>query len=278
MEAILRKVQSDWLVAPREYVQLLQHYIGSRSDEDGVVVGVSRAESECQLTISKTHKNGTLEVEEQLRLSYDCDSGQPRARTTVLELRMDQTIVGRATEKLSYERVEPYEGKQARLADFLPPKGYRFQKVSTQPVAERLKGLELGDWSLKGQQDGKAARKLSAILAGRPGLVLLWATWCTPCKLLMKDLAALAPAFEGRLHVLAVSIDQDAAAFRQFVSRHPYPFEFFLDPDFMRRLKISSVPILLFLDARGKVTNTMIGYEPERKPQLRSAIEQLVER
>jgi thioredoxin 1 len=68
---------------------------------------------------------------------------------------------------------------------------------------------------------------------GAEGLVLVdfWAGWCPPCRRLAPTLEALAAAYEGRLTVLKVDVDEC--------------------PDLSERYGIRSIPTLvLFRDGR----------------------------
>ncbi len=54
------------------------------------------------------------------------------------------------------------------------------------------------------------ATTLPALAAGQVTLVNLWATWCAPCLTEMPTIAALARSYEGRLNVVAISVDSEA--------------------------------------------------------------------
>src|SRR6478672_5459513 len=55
--------------------------------------------------------------------------------------------------------------------------------------------------------DGEAVS--FAVFQGKPLLVNLWATWCTPCVAEMPTLDALAGRTNGKLQVLTLSQDAD---------------------------------------------------------------------
>jgi len=68
-------------------------------------------------------------------------------------------------------------------------------------------------------------------LRGKAVIVDFWATWCPPCQALMPDLDALASQYEGRLEVIAISVDGDpATAVPPFAGRHDYGIVLTADP------------------------------------------------
>ncbi len=97
---------------------------------------------------------------------------------------------------------------------------------------------------------------------GKPLLVNMWATWCTPCVAEMPTLDALAGQQSG-VQVLALSQDSDGrdkvAAFfakRQFARLQPY-----LDPDLdtMMALRLDTLPTTILYDKDGKEVWRMTG-------------------
>jgi len=57
---------------------------------------------------------------------------------------------------------------------------------------------------------------------GRIVILNFWATWCAPCVEELPTLVALAER-DPQITVLAVSTDDDAAAYARFLSEHPMP-------------------------------------------------------
>ncbi|MCR6628939.1 MAG: TlpA family protein disulfide reductase [Magnetospirillum sp.] len=99
-------------------------------------------------------------------------------------------------------------------------------------------------------------------LAGRPGLVNLWASWCGPCVAELPALDRLA-ASQSRVGVLTLCLDRGGAptaraAFER-MSIQALPLR--LDPE-RRAATVWNVPVLpttLFLDAQGREVGRFIG-------------------
>ena len=115
-----------------------------------------------------------------------------------------------------------------------------------------------------------------AELQGRPVLLNIWATWCSPCREEMPDLQAVAEEYGPRgLQVVAVSIDQAGARedVRQFMAAYGVHFTVLLDPAGMvsRAFTTVGVPETFLIDAGGTIRARWIGQV--RPSSLRSALE-----
>ena len=76
----------------------------------------------------------------------------------------------------------------------------------------------------------------------QPVLVDFWATWCGPCKAIGPIVESVAAAYEGKLKVAKVNVDQNGAT--------------------PSRYGIRGIPALLFFKG-GKVTDQIVGYVPQ---------------
>ena len=108
--------------------------------------------------------------------------------------------------------------------------------------------------------DGRPIRL--ADFAGRPLWIVFWATWCTPCQQEATDiLAAFHAHRDDGLAVLAIDIQEPAAAVRAYVSGHDLDYTIGLDPTAAVRALYGGwgLPAHVFLDADGVIRDRYIG-------------------
>jgi thioredoxin 1 len=77
-----------------------------------------------------------------------------------------------------------------------------------------------------------------------PVLVDFWAVWCGPCKAIGPTLESVAANFAGKLKVVKVNVDENAAA--------------------PSRYRIQAIPALMFFKD-GKPVDQLIGFHPQEE-------------
>ena len=111
--------------------------------------------------------------------------------------------------------------------------------------------------------DGKPV-KLSDFL-GRPVWVNVWASWCAPCRAEMPDLDAVyhdvSRSDPNGLALLVVSLGEDPAVVRRYLSTTKYDVPVLLDPgfSFAEHYRITGLPTHFFIDRRGAIRDLAIG-------------------
>jgi thiol-disulfide isomerase/thioredoxin len=115
-------------------------------------------------------------------------------------------------------------------------------------------------------------------LRGRVVLLDFWATWCGPCRIVMRTLGSLHARYGAQgLSVLGVSTEEseDVAL---YVHRAAVPYAVAVDKhaETTRSYGVFSLPTLVIIDKRGVVRDVAIGYDPSGEGQLESTVRALL--
>jgi peroxiredoxin len=121
--------------------------------------------------------------------------------------------------------------------------------------------------------------------AGRPAarvlLVDFWASWCAPCKSSFFSYDRLQADFGSRgLAIVAVSVDEDPAAYAAFVARMKPTFTTVMDPGqgLVEAVGVPAMPTSFLLDRSGKVRFMHAGFRgAETAGEIRREVEGLLE-
>jgi thioredoxin 1 len=81
-----------------------------------------------------------------------------------------------------------------------------------------------------------------------PVLLVFWAAWCPPCRMLKPELAALAPELEGKVRVGFVDVDAE--------------------PEIAAAFGVRGIPAL-FVMKDGEVVDSWTGYMPRAAVKAR---------
>jgi peroxiredoxin len=129
------------------------------------------------------------------------------------------------------------------------------------PGAEPVgRGSRAPDFSLP--RLGASGPVVLSDLRGRVVLVNFWATWCRPCEEEMPALQRLYETLGGPgFELLAISVDEDAAAVERFRSRLRLSFPILLDPEqrVARAYQTFRFPETLLVGADGVVLERYVG-------------------
>ncbi len=111
---------------------------------------------------------------------------------------------------------------------------------------------------------------------GQVVLLNFWATWCPPCIEEMPSLLALHHD-EPSVAVLAVSIDEDAAAYSRFLARHHIDLTTVRDPaqKAAQLYRTEMWPETYVIDRQGIIRRKFIGPQDWTSPEIRAYLKSL---
>jgi thiol-disulfide isomerase/thioredoxin len=109
-------------------------------------------------------------------------------------------------------------------------------------------------------------------LRGKPVVVVVWGSWCTPCRAEAPAVVAAAKELGDRARFVGVNIrDGSQAQSQAFVRRFGVTYPSFWSPDgeallaFPGVLGLRTIPAFAVLDAQGRVAGSIIGQLPSQR-------------
>jgi len=118
-------------------------------------------------------------------------------------------------------------------------------------------------------------------LRGKPELMNVWASWCTPCRAEMPAMERVYRDFRSMgFEILAVNAtsQDDQAKAMAYAQEQDLTFPILLDTDgeISNRYRVNSLPTSFFINAQGVIHEVVIG-GPMSEALLRIRIQQLLE-
>jgi thiol-disulfide isomerase/thioredoxin len=116
-------------------------------------------------------------------------------------------------------------------------------------------------------------------LAGKPALLVFWASWCGDCARELPTAEALHQRWGARAVVLGISTDASARDVRSFLRKNRGRITFAVSHDRNQRAArafgVREIPTNVLLDANGVVRWRRIGFDGEWLTELAAALRAL---
>lgn len=128
---------------------------------------------------------------------------------------------------------------------------------------------------------GKTINTSSFNNDGKPMVISFWATWCSPCK---KELNNIAEVYEDwqeetGVKLIAISIDdaRNKHKVKPYVDSKGWEYEVYIDAnqDLKRAMNVNNVPYTFLIDGNGKIVYEHNNYVPGDEDELYKKIKML---
>lgn len=147
--------------------------------------------------------------------------------------------------------------------------------ISTTTFAGTPGEVEIGSHLREAKLDGFSGktRKFSDF-RGKPLIINVWASWCSPCRAEMGSLERLSRRYVKQFKVIGISTDDDGKAAAAFIKQSGITFENYLDHNVIleNMLGASTIPLTVLVDANGRILAKVRGVREWDSPEIVEAI------
>ena len=134
---------------------------------------------------------------------------------------------------------------------------YMLGHAQLPPPLAQLSGLEVK------RQDGSPARLGSDLRAGVPTLVVMWASWCVPCRAEMPGIQNLYAKMDHEkvaFIMLSIDKDDDKGKIVDYLQKREFTFKAYQPAGYLPgQLRIPSIPTTFIISKEGKIVRKEVG-------------------
>ena len=114
-----------------------------------------------------------------------------------------------------------------------------------------------------------------ALLADRPVIVEMWATWCPPCKSTMSWLNTLQKKHGPRATVIAIAVDSNVEDVQKVAASLKPSYHIVMGtPEVIKAFgAVAAVPKILIFDRAGRRSKVIYGAPPDLHQQIERALQ-----
>lgn len=122
----------------------------------------------------------------------------------------------------------------------------------------------------------------SEVSVNQPGKVVyvdFWASWCGPCAQSMPFMNETSEQLKSKnFEVIAINLDEDVQAAREFLEKYPVKFTIATNPDGQcpQLFDVQAMPSSYLIDRSGKIRHIQLGFHEAEKALIREKIEKLL--
>jgi thiol-disulfide isomerase/thioredoxin len=130
--------------------------------------------------------------------------------------------------------------------------------------------------------EGKTVNTKDFINDGKPMIINFWATWCSPCKRELNNIADVYDDWveETGVKLIAVSIDdaRNAGKVAPYVNGKAWEYEVYIDSnqDFKRALNVNNIPHTFLVNGKGEIVWEHASYSDGDEDELYELVKKLV--
>ena len=182
-----------------------------------------------------------------------------------------------------------YELKN-RVANFSNPQFLSLLACFDEDVRESKTGRELKEYVLNRKTkkldftttliDAKGQKRAVLDKTATLQMVVLWASWCGPCRAEIPQLKQLYARFahDPRFKMVSVSVDDNTANWHKALEKEQMPWtQLLITPEASNYAKElfsfnGSIPTTLFIDSQGKIVKKFVGYDEKKLEDFKELI------
>ncbi len=148
--------------------------------------------------------------------------------------------------------------------------------IPTTVFANTIGEVKVGSYLREAKLDGLSGNsKKFSDFKGKPLIINVWASWCSPCREEMGSLERLSRRYGGKqFNIIGISTDDDGNAAVAFIKKSGITFENYLDSKVFleNMLGANTIPLTVLVDAQGRVLEKIRGYHEWDSPEFVEAI------